>query len=133
MHSRGWQRGFNSAMADVSEMQRPSASLDFIHRRHGEWKSNEWHPAPLDIVRSNSRYEVRETAGRRRGCHSRSRACAQTEGQEVYEKRFKSDPIDFPGEAILAVVLRRLDATDHVNNLPRTDQKYAVNEKRIRE
>lgn len=87
VHSRGWQRGFNSAMADVSdcEMQRPSASFDFIHRRRDEWKSNEWHPASLDIVRSNSRYEVRETAGRRRGCHSRSRACAQTERQEVYK------------------------------------------------
>lgn len=44
-------------------MQRPSASFDFIHRRRGEWRSNEWHPAFIDIVRSNSRYEVRETAG----------------------------------------------------------------------
>lgn len=98
-HSRGWQRGFNSAIENVFEMQRPSASFDFIHRCD-EWKSNEWHPALIDSVRSNSRYEVRETAGCRRGCHSR-RSCPQIERQEVYEKRFRSDPIDFPGERFL--------------------------------
>jgi len=60
-------------------MQRPSASFDFIHRQRDEWRSNEWHPAFIDIIRNNSRYEVRETAGYHDGCHLRSRSCAPTE------------------------------------------------------
>ena len=45
---------------------------------------------------------------------------------KVYEKRFKSDPIDFPGE-ILAVILRKLDATDQINNLFRRDARLTRN------
>lgn len=97
----GGGKGDSTRREDVSEMQRPSASFDFIHRRCNEWRSNEWHPAFVDIIRRNSRYGTREAAGRRRGCHLRSRSYTQMEKQEVYEKRFKSELIDFPRERSL--------------------------------
>ncbi|KAL0117007.1 hypothetical protein PUN28_010106 [Cardiocondyla obscurior] len=108
-------------------MQRPSASFNFIQRRRDEWKLDEWHPALVDIIRSNSCYEVRETAGRHGRCHLRE---VGSKGKKSMKKGLRVILLISP-ESDLAVVLRRLDATGQINNPFWVDQKCAVHEKRI--
>lgn len=60
----GIARRFNSAAEDAKCKGQVPLSISFIGGAD-EWRSNEsrWHPAFVDIVRSNSYYEMREAAG----------------------------------------------------------------------